>query len=64
MNAMMQKYRSKSILRWRTRRMCFKVMYALLDSIPVCIGIIIALFYIAGFVIGGALILIDWMWYN
>ena len=64
MNAMMQKYRSKSILRWRTRRMCFKVMYALLDIIPVCIGIIIALFYIAGFVIGGALILIDWMWYN
>jgi hypothetical protein len=64
MNAMMQKYRSKSILRWRIRRMCRRIMYALLDSIPVCIGIIIALFYIAGFVIGGALILMDWMWYN
>jgi len=64
MNAMMQKYRSNSILRWRIRRMCRRVMYALLDSIPVCIGIIIALFYIAVLVIGGALILIDWMWYN
>ena len=64
MNAMMQNYRSNSILRWRMRRMCRRIMYALLDSIPVCIGIIIALFYIAGFVIGGALILIDWMWYN
>jgi len=41
-----------------------KIMYALLDSIPVCIGIIIALCYIAGLVIGGAFILIDRMWYN
>jgi len=64
MNAMMQKYRSNSILRWRIRRMCRRVMYALLESIPVCIGIIIALCYIAVLVIGGALILIDWMWYN
>ena len=64
MNAMMQKYRSNSILRWRMRRMCRRIMYALLDSIPVCIGIIIALFYIAVLVIGGTLILIDWMWYN
>ena len=64
MNAMMQKHRSKSILRWRIRRMCRRIMYALLDSIPVCIGIIIALCYIAGLVIGGALILIDRMWYN
>ena len=64
MNARMQKYRSNSILRWRIRRMCRRIMYALLESIPVCIGIIIALLYIAGVVVGGALILTDWMWYN
>ena len=64
MNAMMQKYRSKSILRWRMRRMCRRIRYALLDSIPVCIGIIIALCYMAGLVIGGMFIVMNWMWYN
>ena len=64
MNAMMQNYRSNSILRWRMRRMCRRIMYALLDSIPVCIGIIIALCYIAGLVIGGMTIVTNWMWYN
>lgn len=64
MGVMMKKHRSNSVLRWRIRRMFRKIMYALLDSIPVCIGIIIALCYIAGLVIGGAFILIDRMWYN